>query len=225
MNKTTCNNNAESGNALFLILIAVVLFAALSYAITQSNRGGGAPNRETSLISSTAITQYSSAIRTGITRMTLRNVDVASLDFTAPTDATAYAAAITANNTPNMVFHADGGGVSFTPVDQNIVNTVSTTMSSTQNGNWYFKSTPVTGVATAAADLVAFLDDLKKPLCESINLQINGNKTIPVLTGTPAAIVAGSVPVTGTGIDNKSFLCVGTSTANHYVYYHVMVEQ
>ena len=62
----------EKGNVLFLILIAVALFAALSYAVTQSTRsGGGSADRERSILSSASLTQGPTALRTSLIRMVL----------------------------------------------------------------------------------------------------------------------------------------------------------
>src|SRR3954466_10752008 len=71
-NRKLMKNEAERGNALFLVLIAVALFAALSYAITQSGRGGGSgiTNEQAQLVAARII-QMANDTRTGIQRMTL----------------------------------------------------------------------------------------------------------------------------------------------------------
>lgn len=214
MNNLKNIRSGEKGNALFLILIAVVLFAALSYAITQSNRGGGAPNRETSLVASTTITQYSSAIRTGITRMLLRNTAIADIKFDEP-GSVGYAVVL---DEPEQVFHPNGGGVSFQAPDLQTINT---------GGDWYFDATSnVVNIGTGADELIAFLTDVKQPICQRIVDQIYGdNTTIPVLAEAMADIVAGSANMTLTGatIDGQPFGCL--SLTGGYVYYHVLAEQ
>ena len=64
------NHSSVSGNALFLILIAVALFAALSYAVTQSSRSGTnvMDDEQAELIAST-ILDYGAQVRLAVNRV------------------------------------------------------------------------------------------------------------------------------------------------------------
>lgn len=68
-------HKSNRGNILFLILLAVVLFAALSYAVTSSMRGGGRSASEEKI--STAFSEVMnvvSAHRIAIQRMILSGI-------------------------------------------------------------------------------------------------------------------------------------------------------
>lgn len=63
---------AQKGNILFLILIAVVLFGALTYATTSSLRGGGSDiSSERSKAIASEIMNYAISIKTAIMRLQL----------------------------------------------------------------------------------------------------------------------------------------------------------
>ena len=99
----------EQGNVLFLILMAVVLFAALSYAVTKASRSGDAnTSSEKAQLTASAIMNYNSAIRVAVMRMQMSGIDPATIDFALPTD--------TGFSTPpytKKVFHPQGGGISY----------------------------------------------------------------------------------------------------------------
>ncbi len=59
-----------SGNAFFLILIAVALFAALSYAVTSVSRTGGvSTSKDKSKTSASAILNHAASLQAAITRL------------------------------------------------------------------------------------------------------------------------------------------------------------
>ena len=74
------HSNRQSGNVLFLILIAVALFGALSYAVTQSTRStSGGVDNETQTINTAVFLNYIVAIRTAAARMQFQGVETPKL--------------------------------------------------------------------------------------------------------------------------------------------------
>lgn len=170
----------ERGNVLFLILIAVALFAALSYAVTSSSRsGGGDAGGETSLISSAQITQYPASIRTAIIRMLVRGIQGNQLLFTAPAN---FSADLTNETLRNQaVFHPDGGAATLVTAPPEV-------MEDGEQGTWFFNSLyeienvgrSEIGAATSnlGNDIIAFLPGIQNTVCIRLNDQL-GIEAVP----------------------------------------------
>ncbi len=243
-NLTTQERQNEHGNVLFLILIAVALFAALSYAVTQSSRsGGGDAGKETNLVNSAQITQYPSGIRTAIVRMIIGGADINELEFNPPS------AFSTLHNDKLGVFHPVGGGATHTVPPPDIMS--NTAPADTKE--WFFNAEnqivdvgTTSGSATPAygtADLIAFLPGVSASVCSKLNESLGLPTTPPAATGVlykrnmdstnqyicggPTAPTCNGGTIgnaTGTHILNgKPFGCFTQDSLN--IYYHVLVER
>lgn len=206
----------EKGNALFLILIAVALFAALSYAITQSGRGGGSIDREQALITASQVTQYAAGLRTTITRMIITGTAVTAVDFTDDT-----------TDDDDEVFDAAGGGAieqdppsssqtSATPYDYLVPTT-------SASGHY------MAGIGTNAPEVILLARNLTTNVCTEIRRGLGLPTTIPPQVTanfdhtTPGAI---GNATTINGESGEAFTCVYTDTGSTIrAYAHALVEQ
>ena len=80
---TNSANKKERGSVLFIILLAVALFAALSYAVTSSTRStGGDASKETNALNAAQMVQYTSVLDNQLMRMRIsNNCDPSQISF------------------------------------------------------------------------------------------------------------------------------------------------
>ncbi len=166
--------HSESGNVLFLILIAVALFAALSYAVTQSTRSGsGSTERESSALNSATITQHPTALRTAVVRMVLGGMGAEDIGFESPA-----AGDFNDASSNQRVFHPSGGGAVYQTAPEDA-------MTSAYSGRWYinynFEVPQIGRTGTAGNDLIAFLPGISQTICSRINEEFIGSTSIPAL--------------------------------------------
>jgi hypothetical protein len=104
----------EKGNVLFIILIAVALFAALSYAVTQSTAVSNPDtiNREMTTLNAADDEDYQSTIKQAVQRLKFSNdCDDAEISYEEPDGSNANLAAPIDQSC--HVFRPNGGGVNF----------------------------------------------------------------------------------------------------------------
>ncbi len=225
----------ERGNVLFLILIAVALFAALSYAVTQSTRsGGGDASSEKSLVSSAALTQYPASLKTAIIRMSVSNgIDVSTLLFDTPST---FSALDTEAEQKAAVFYPTGGGATYTKAPKDVVTTGGDWVFNGNNSVFNIGTTSGTAPTTNTADIMAILPDTTKAVCDKVHDQLGISKTYETAnfnlvsmttTGSNQGILFTTgvqAGTSGSAISGQPQGCVLLS-ANRYAYFHVLVER
>lgn len=205
----------EKGNALFLVLIAVALFAALSYAITSTGRGSGTIEREAAMVAAGQITQYPALLRSIVTRMVLSGIPVTSVDFTA-------------GSGPAKVFDPAGGGTIRQAPPPNIGGATAWAYEpDTGSLGYYVKD--VGSNADGGREVLAYLSDVTLTVCAQIQKGLRLPETPPpasveIVWATPAATfdTDGST-IKGADLDGVPFSCMDNNGV--YVYYHVLAEQ
>lgn len=185
---------SEKGNVLFLILIAVALFAALSYVVTQSTRsGGGSTEREKNILSSAQMTQYPTALRTSIIRMVLAGVAIENVKFDAP----ASSGPFTTISSSQLVFHPQGGGATYQQAPAELSATGNNQLSWTYNAQIQVPGIGIDG--TGGNDVIAFLPNVSDGVCRQVNEELGINTandvcgasvSIPVVAGATASVDA-----------------------------------
>lgn len=230
--KSFCSPSSQRGNALFIILIAVVLFAALSYALSQGgNSTAGLEHEKTRLLASDVI-DIGNNMAEATAKLRLRGVTDTNISFENSVVSGYANAACTSDAC--KVFAFDGGGKDWE------------TPSTGVNGNvdmGFTGSLAVTNMGTSSADLVMIVPDISYGTCVKINSLLsidNATHTPNVIASVAANKFTGSysgspVSITGTELDGQKSGCFKITTASGtafggalsgiYVFYQVLITR
>lgn len=230
----------QQGNVLFLILIAVALFAALSYAVTKSTSGGGNADKEKARLLASEILSYYNSVNVAVLRMHISGVSLVDMCFDDPLWATTgdvgdYRDNPSCSDNTKRVFHSEGGGAS-AQVAPDIsywpINRISGSVS-------------VHSIGTTEADLIMgfLMDDnaFSKVICDSLNEAAGIDPNTADLSGgtirmqdwdsfegsyatLPRPVVQQIGEEIGSAFAGKTSGCAHGSShhGNRYVYYQVL---
>lgn len=157
---------SEAGNAMFYILIAVALLAALAFAISQSGRGSvNTLSNERQRLLASEILDYAGAAKKTVQMMRLRGVALADIDFDDPALAGHDNAACSSDDC--KIFRTDGGGMIYKQASSDALVSPSGWLFAANNE---VKEAGTTAGDASSVDLLMILLPLKKDVCARINV-------------------------------------------------------
>lgn len=226
----------ERGNALIYVLIAVALFAALNFVLsdqTDSEEMAFLNGDKAEIVASQIIT-YASQAKSAVDQMLFTGGQIDNLSFDTPlTDATAF------NTSPhfNKVYHPSGGGLNIGNLPENSFDGAL----SDPNHGWYMgRFNNIEWTTSTDEDVILVAFGLTEQICGILNDKITGSTAIPQITdsikevmidddlyssGTNTALTtAPGSPICG-DCHERASLCVEDTAGDIFAFYTVIADQ
>ncbi|QQG36469.1 MAG: hypothetical protein HYS17_01360 [Micavibrio aeruginosavorus] len=188
---------AERGNAMIYVLIAIVLFAALTLIVARQsdNSESGTLDTERVGIAATQIIQTSMQLKQGVDQMLYGGTDPANLDFVTPDTEPAFSAG---PSHVNKVFHPSGGGLVLQALPAESLDQIS----ADPPARWYIgRFNNIEWSKTIAEDVIMVAHQISTPVCRAINQTLLGNPTPLATTSNPRDILIDDQLHGGTNAD------------------------
>jgi hypothetical protein len=229
--RTRKGKKGESGNIMLYILLAIVLLAALSLALTKGGGfAGGAVAQDKQKLMATEIIDYGDVLSKATTQLRLRGIAFNQLSFAATGMAAAYG---TPGASPTSeLFNTQGGGITLKPPPDEAMVTP---------GPYIFTAAnEIAGIGTTCGnngctDLLMVAGPLQQAVCAEIDALIPVSTTSglpPVATAfDTTTLYAGTATYSDTvGNDSDSAGLYGKTagcleSASQYYYYQVLLAQ
>ncbi len=224
---------SQNGNVLFLILIAVVLFAALSYAVSLTMRGtGGNATQESAQVSAARLLNYAGSLQAGVMRlMTINGVGITDLNFSNDiwknSNGTPVMGAMGNPQNPKLyVFHPGGGNLAA----QTFADISSCPCGDPLPGHSRLSWVNVEGNGTNTADPMLFIYSITDDVCQALNKQLGivYSGTRPLLdlnsqgflgtTAPPSISQPSGSAASKAAIKGRSAFCFNSTDSNRNIF-------
>jgi len=224
------NRAYERGNALIYVLIAIALFAALSFTLSrQSGDSGGQSHlsEEKAELYASQLISYAAQAKNAVEQLLFEGSTVDELDFVLPSDA-----AFETGSDIRKVFHPGGAGLSPGTIPEQLVSQVDTN----PPAGWYMGMfNNVEWTESSAQDVILTAHQISRTACEQINEKVTGNTTIPATNVTLNLILIDDSKHTGTNqpfniancgaCEDMPALCISNAGGTKFSFYSILVDR
>lgn len=154
------NHNSQSGNILFMILLAIVLIGALTAVLQGTSSQNNAITSEKLTLNFTAIQNYGSEMERGINFIMQNGKSESDIRFAHPSAPSDYGDLSADSDPSDQLFHRFGGNVQYKTPPTGI----------NDGSLWeFYGQSNLPHVGSSAADLIAVLPNVTPPFCDHVN--------------------------------------------------------